>query len=103
MFDRETVDFLASVPLFEGRSEADLTELARVMRRRTVRAGEILWRQGDHPRELMLIVDGVVSAFVNVTGDRAVEIGTSGRGEIVGVIGLLDGAGHATSVRVTET
>ena len=103
MFDRETVDFLASVPLFEGRSEADLTELARVMRRRTVRAGEILWRQGDHPRELMLIVDGVVSASVNVTGDRAVEIGTSGRGEIVGVIGLLDGAGHATSVRVTET
>jgi CRP-like cAMP-binding protein len=103
MSDRETVDFLASVPLFEGRSEADLAELARVMRRRTVREGETLWRQGDHPRELVLIVDGVVSASVSVTGDRAVEIGTSGRGEIVGVIGLLDGGGHATSVRVTET
>jgi CRP-like cAMP-binding protein len=103
MSDRETVDFLAGVPLFEGRSETELAELARVMRRRTVREGEFLWRQGDHPRELVLIVDGVVSASVNVTGARAVEIGTSGRGEIVGVIGVLDGDGHATTVRVTET
>src|SRR5829696_3206317 len=52
MSDRDTIDLLAAVPLFEGRSEADLAELARVMRRRTVRAGDTLWRQGDHPREL---------------------------------------------------
>jgi CRP-like cAMP-binding protein len=103
MSDRETVDFLATVPLFEGRAEPELVELARVMRRRTVPEGEILWRQGDYPREIVLIVDGAVSASVHVTGDRAVEIGRSGPGEIVGVIGVLDGDGHATSVRVTET
>ena len=68
MSDRETVDFLATVPLLEGRDEADLAELARVMRRRTVQEGEILWRQGDDPRELVLIVDGAVSASVQVTG-----------------------------------
>ena len=33
MSDRETVDFLATVPLLEGREEADLVELAQVMRR----------------------------------------------------------------------
>jgi hypothetical protein len=37
MSDRETVDFLATVPLLEGRERAELVELARVMRRRTVR------------------------------------------------------------------
>jgi CRP-like cAMP-binding protein len=103
MSDRDTVDFLATVPLLDGRTEADLVELARVMRRRTVQKGEILWRQGDYPREMALIVDGAVSASVHVTGGRAVEIGRSGPGEIVGVIGVLDGDGHATSVRVTET
>ena len=102
MSDRDTIDLLAAVPLFEGRSEADLAELARVMRRRTVRAGDTLWRQGDHPRELALIADGTVAASVHVTGGGAAEIGRSGRGEIVGLIGVLDGAGHATSVRVTE-
>jgi CRP-like cAMP-binding protein len=103
MSDRETVGFLATVPLFEGREQADLVALARVMRRRTVPEGEILWQQGDYAREMVLIVDGTVSASVRVTGDRTVEIGRSGPGEIVGVLGLLDGEGHATSVRVTET
>jgi hypothetical protein len=42
MSDRETVAFLSTVPLLEGRDEADLVELARVMRRRTVREGGML-------------------------------------------------------------
>ena len=102
MSDRATVDLLAGVPLFAGRPAADLEELARVMRPRTVPAGRLLWRQGDDPRELVLIADGTVSASVEVTGGGTVEIGRSGRGEIVGLIGVLDGVGHATSVRVTE-
>jgi CRP/FNR family cyclic AMP-dependent transcriptional regulator len=103
MSDRETVDFLATVPLLEGREEAELAELARVMRRRTVREGEILWRQGDDAREMVFIVDGAVSASLHVPGDRTLEIGRAGPGEVVGEIGLLDGGGHTMSVRVTET
>ena len=75
MSERETVDFLATVPLLEGREEADLVQLARVMRRRTVRAGEVLWRQGDDAREMVFVVDGAVSASLHVPGDRRVEIG----------------------------
>jgi CRP/FNR family transcriptional regulator, cyclic AMP receptor protein len=103
MSDRETVDFLAAVPLLSGQSEADLLELARVLRRRTVQAGEVLWRQGDDARELVFIVDGAVSASLHVPGDRTVEIGRAGPGEVVGEIGLLDGDGHTMSVRVAET
>src|SRR4051794_40305104 len=103
MSDRATVDFLATVPLLEGREEADLVELARVLRRRTVREGEILWRQGDDAREMVFIVDGAVSASLAVPGDRTVEIGTAGPGETIGEIGLLDGEGHTMSARVTET
>jgi CRP-like cAMP-binding protein len=103
MSDRETVGFLATVPLLEGLEEADLVELARVLRRRTVREGEILWRQGDEPREMVFIVDGAVSASLDVPGDRTVEIGRAGPGETVGEIGLLDREGHTMSVRVTET
>jgi CRP/FNR family cyclic AMP-dependent transcriptional regulator len=102
MSDRETVDFLAAVPLLEGQDEADLVELARVLRRRTVPVGEILWRQGGDARELMFVVDGVVSASLHVPGDRTVEIGRAGPGEVVGEIGLLDGEGHTMSVHVSE-
>jgi CRP-like cAMP-binding protein len=103
MSDRETVDFLATVSLLEGQEEADLVELARVVRRRTVREGEVLWRQGDDAREMVFVVDGAVSASLQVPGDRTVEIGTAGPGEAVGEIGLLDGDGHTMSARVTET
>jgi CRP/FNR family transcriptional regulator len=102
MSDRAIVDFLATVPLFEGQDQADLVELARVMRRRTVPEGAILWRQGDDPRELVLIVDGAVSTSLRVPGDRTVEIGRAGPGDVVGEMGLLDGEGQTMSARVTE-
>jgi CRP/FNR family transcriptional regulator len=103
MSDRATLDFLANLPLLEGRAEADLVELARMLRRRNVEAGEILWHQGDDAREMVFIVDGVVSASLHLPGNRTVEIGRAGPGEIVGEIGLLDGDGHTMSVRATET
>src|SRR5262245_42200569 len=103
MSDRATVDFLATVPLLDGQEEADLVELARVMRRRTVREGETLWRQGDHAREMLVVVDGAVSASLNVTGNRAVDIGRAGPGDTVGEIAMLDGDGHTMSARATET
>jgi CRP-like cAMP-binding protein len=102
MSDPETVDFLATVPLFEGREEADLVGLARVMRRRTVREGEILWHQGNEAREMLVIVDGAVTASLDVPGERTVEIWRAGPRETVGEIGLLDGKGHTMTVRVTE-
>ena len=103
MSDRDTVDFLATVPLLEGRDQADLVELARVLRRRRVREGEILWRQGDDAREMVFIVRGGVSASLRVAGDRVVEIARAGPGEMVGEIALLDGGTHTMTVTVTET
>jgi CRP/FNR family transcriptional regulator, cyclic AMP receptor protein len=99
----EIVDFLATVPLLEGQQEADLVELARVMRPRTYRKGQIVWRQGDHAQDMLVIVNGSLSALLDVPGDRTVEIARAGPGEAVGEIGLLGGDGRATSMRVTET
>ncbi len=103
MFDQSTVEFLATVPLLEGREEADLVELARVTHRRTVRKGATLFRQGDDARELLFIVDGAAATSLRLPGDRILEIGTAGPGDMVGEIALLDGQGHTLSVRVTET
>jgi CRP/FNR family cyclic AMP-dependent transcriptional regulator len=102
MSDREAVAFLATVPLLDGLEEVDLVELARVMRRRTMRDGEILWRQGDAARELLFVVDGAVSASLQVPGGRMAEIGRAGPGDVLGEIALLDGQGHTMSVRVPE-
>src|SRR5262249_39618378 len=102
MPDRRILDFLTTVPFLEGGDEADLAELARVTRRRTVREGEVLWRQGDDGREMVFVVDGHLAASFHVPGDRVVDIGRAGPGEIVGEGALLDGGPHAMEVRATE-
>lgn len=103
MSDRETAAFLATVSLLEGQQDADLVELSRVMRRRTLRQGQVVWRQGDEAREMLVIVDGHVSALLDGPGGRAVEIARAGPGETVGEAGLLGGGGQTMTLRVTET
>jgi CRP/FNR family transcriptional regulator, cyclic AMP receptor protein len=103
MSERETVEFLATVPLLLGSDDADLHEIARVLRRRTAQVGEVLWGQGDLARELVFIVEGAVSASLQAPGDRVVEIGRAGPGEVVGEIGLLEGGTHTMTVQATES
>ena len=103
MSDRDIVDFLAATPLFAGRERAELVAVERALRRRAMREGEVLWRQGDDARELIFIVEGCVSASLRVAGDRTVEIARAGAGEMVGEIALLDGGAHTMTVRVADT
>src|SRR4029079_11531494 len=102
MSDGATAGFLATLPLLEGRNESDIADLARVLRRRDVPAGETLWHQGEEARELLLIVRGAVSASLHDPGGRVVEIGRAGAGEMVGELALLDGGGHTMNVHATE-
>jgi CRP/FNR family cyclic AMP-dependent transcriptional regulator len=103
MSDQETVEFLATVPLLEGLEAAYLAELARAMRRRTVREGDLLWRQGDTAKEMVFVVEGGVSVSQHLPGDRTVEMAEAGPGDTLGEIALLDGGENTMSARVTDT
>ena len=94
--------FLATVPLFEGVPEAELTELARVMRRRELPAGELLWREGDLATAMVLIVAGRVSVSLHLPGERTFEVASLGPGETLGEIPLFDGGRHSATARVSE-
>src|SRR5947209_18373146 len=73
--------FLATVPLLDGMSEAELAELAYILRHRQLPAGEVLWNEGDNAAAMVLIVEGRVSVSLRLPGGRAVEVTTLGRGE----------------------
>lgn len=103
MSESAVVAFLATVPLFDGWREPELDGLARLLRRRTVRAGEMLWPQGGEGREMAFVVEGAVTASLHVSGDRVVDIATAWPGEMVGEIALLDGGRHTMAVRAAET
>jgi CRP-like cAMP-binding protein len=100
--DGTVAAFLATVPLLEGLPEPELAELARVMRRRDLPAGEVLWREGDEASAMLLVLDGAVSVSLRLPGERTVEFGRMGRGEVLGEIPLLDGGKHSATARVVE-
>lgn len=102
MSEPDSVAFLATVSLFEGVRRSGLAELARVMRRRVVSEGEILWHQGTEATGLALIVEGRVSVTMRLPGDRVFELSDAGPGETLGELALIDGGLHSATARVAE-
>ncbi|MBS1878570.1 MAG: cyclic nucleotide-binding domain-containing protein [Actinobacteria bacterium] len=102
MSDAATVDFLAALPLFEGFDRAGLERLAGVVRRRRVRADQVLWRQGEGAREMFFVLDGAVAEILGLPGGRTREVGRASAGETLGEVELLDGVGHPTEARAAS-
>jgi CRP-like cAMP-binding protein len=90
MSDHETADFLGTVPLLEGQEAAVLATLAHVVRRRRLREGMLVWRQGESARELLVIVDGAITASLDVPGERTVDVARLGPCDTLGEMALLD-------------
>ena len=93
---------LASFDLLSGIPEEELTVLARTMRRREIRAGQVLWRQGDEAGELVFVVEGRVSISLQLPGNATVEVSSVGPGEVMGEMGVIDGGHRAVTATATE-
>lgn len=102
MSEPDTVGLLATAPLFEGLRHSDLVEVARVMRHRPMRAGDVLWHQGTDAKGLALIIEGRVAVALRLPGERAFQFADVGPGETLGELPLIDGGPHSATARVTE-
>jgi CRP/FNR family transcriptional regulator, cyclic AMP receptor protein len=97
-----TVAFLSTVPLFAGVPEAELAELAGLLRQRNLAAGEVLWHEGEPAVGMVLIVDGRISLSLRLPGDRTIEFTSLGLGEVLGEVPLFDGGHHSATARAVE-
>jgi len=52
---------LRSIPLFQGLQDAHLDKLVAIFERQQLPAGEVLFRAGDAPKHLLLLVSGEVT------------------------------------------
>ena len=102
MSELDRVGLLATAPVFEGLQHGDLAEVARAMRHRPMRVGDILWHQGTPAEGLALIVAGRVSVGLRLPGGRGFELADLGPGETLGELPLIDGGPHSATARATE-
>jgi CRP-like cAMP-binding protein len=76
---------LAAVPLFEGLSKKQLSQISSLMTPLDIAAGRVLAHEGEIGREFMILLGGEIE----VARDGKV-IAVRGAGDYVGEIALLD-------------
>lgn len=90
---------LEGVHLFEHMSPADRAGLADAVDRRTLAAGERLFRAGDPGESLFVVKSGQVELLIEDTAGQKIVLSVAGPGDIFGELALLDGgARSATAV-----
>lgn len=93
---------LAEVPFFQVLDDEERTLLAAQLDIVTFPAGRLLWNTGDPGGELYVIRSGEAEVFFrNDTGERIV-LETSGPGDFVGELSLLDNGPRTAAVLVTQ-
>ena len=90
---------------FHFLSEDDLTDVAAYFSCRQLRAGEILWREGDVAAEEACIIAGRVEVKKETEfAGKQVVIGVYSAGTIVGELSILDDKPRAvTAVALQDT
>lgn len=84
---------LQQIPLFAELDEKATSFVAAIATERSVPEGEDLMREGDYSYDLLAIRDG--RARVHCDGETVAELGP---GDIVGEMGVLEGAQRTASV-----
>lgn len=97
---------LRGIELFEGLSEAQLGAIAAVVRRRQVRAGTTILREGDHGDSLFILASGSVATSKRL-GLMPADAAAAGRQKVLvqvtapqffGEMGLLEDAERSATI-----
>jgi len=100
--EKDTTDFLALVPMFQGLTASQVRRLAGRFVRRTYNAGTDIVTQGKGGAGLFVVVSGRAEAIrVRTDGTKAV-LNVFGPTDFFGELALLDDAPRTASVVATE-
>jgi CRP-like cAMP-binding protein len=84
------IDALRDVRFLHDLDNGHLLQIADVTRLRDVEPGQVLFREGEVPQDVFLVVSGSVALDILVPGAGSKRIGTVGPGEILGWSALLE-------------
>ena len=84
------IDALRDVRFLHDIDNEHLRQIADVTRLRDVEPGQILFREGEVPQDVFLVVSGSVALDINTSGGGSKRVGTVGPGEILGWSALLE-------------
>ena len=93
---------LAGCALLKALSESGRGKLAEAGRRNELEPGTVLFRRGDEPDALFIILEGEVEISAVFESGRQLRYGVAGAGAIVGEMGVLDGRPRSADIVATR-
>lgn len=78
------------------------TLLEGVGKERRLRAGEILFQEGEHGNSLFVVCSGSLNVYRDLDADRKESLAVVHAGEVVGELEFLDGGPRSLSVAALE-
>ena len=101
MPESDALERLRAVPLFHDVSARALDRLLAISRRESVPEGTVLFRQGAHGDEMVLLLNGSLRVSVAANGHELC-LAIAQPGEVLGEMALIDGAPRSATVVAEE-
>ncbi len=99
--DKET-SYFKQVPFFADLPEEEIQVLSSATKRRTFRAGEVIFHRDDPGQVLYMIKEGKVKICIISPDGQEVSLAVFGKGEYFGEFALLDGLPRSTDAVTLE-
>lgn len=90
------------IPLFSDLTSAEFVDVANLLVRKVVKAGDVVFRTGDPGDSMFIVSTGEVEAFVEKGGRRLV-LGTLHDGDFFGELAVLSGEPRTATVTATRS
>ena len=94
---------LSETILFAGLDDAALTKVVGAGRDLELRRGDVLFREGDDPDELFVVVSGRIAIANKSIDGRESMVALMEEGDLFGEMGLFDGRGRSAEARALES
>lgn len=96
------LEFLSSLPLFEGMTGEELAMVAAITRERRYRKGTIVFEEGDPGNVIYFVKDGKVRVTRLAAGGQEQVLRVWGAGSAIGLVVLADKAPYPASAQVAD-
>ena len=94
---------LSETILFAGLDDDAMAKVVEAGRDLEMRRGDVLFREGDDPDELFVVLSGRIAIANKSIDGRESMVALMEEGDLFGEMGLFDGRGRSAEARALET
>ena len=94
---------ISETMLFAGLDDDAMAKVVEAGRDLEMRRGDVLFREGDDPDELFVVLSGRIAIANKSIDGRESMVALMEEGDLFGEMGLFDGRGRSAEARALET